>query len=605
MEPAASFRLGFIDWACIALYFVAVLGIGLYFVRRAGRSMDDFFLAGRSLPWWLAGTSMVATMFAADTPLFHAGNVRRFGLDAGWLFFAPGFGVMLATVLFARLWRRTRVVTEIELFELRYSGRAASIFRGFNALYGALFQAAITIGWVTLAMGVITESLLGIDRTIGIWIMLGVVLIYSAGSGIWGVVATDFLQYIIATAGSIYLAVAAVVRCGGLKAMNQKIHALTGWSGSSMRVLPDPSAWDPSYSWWLVIGWAIVFSVRAAVTGEYLGQRIYASRDEKNASYAVLWFGFCYYVLNGWPWIVTGLASLVVLGATNEAAGITDWQATYPQMIIKLMPVGTRGLMAAAMIAAFMSTVSTLLNWGSSYAVNDFYRRFLVKDGSNRHYVWVSRIFSVGLAIFGGWFALQFTTITAMMLKVSLYLTGGVLVWIFRWMWSRINIWSEIAAMAGSVCMALFVDLVLGKHFGIWQSADGFQYYGERLLTILVGTTLIWLSVTFLTRPVSAERLLSFYRKVVIPGPGWSVVRSRCGSDCRPADPLWLIAVTWVAGVIALFGLLVAIGYGITCRWLLSTVILGCSALSAYAFFRLFNLLSYFVDGVRAEDDRP
>lgn len=594
LGSAVSYELETLDWTCIILYFVVVLAVGMYFIRRAGKSMDDFFLAGRSLPWWLAGTSMVATMFAADTPLFHTGNVRRFGLDAGWLFFLPGFGVILASVLFARLWRRTRVLTEIELFELRYSGRAASFFRGFSALYGAFFTAAITLGWVTLAMGVIVESLLGIDRSIGIWAMLGVVLVYSVGSGIWGVVATDFIQYIVATFGSMYLAVVAVVRCGGFRAMNDQIHAIQNWSGSAMRVFPDPSAWNPLYTWWLIIGWLIVFGVRAAVTGEYLGQRIYASRNEKHASYSVLWFGFCYYVLNGWPWIITGLASIVVLGSTNEIAGISDWQATYPQMILRLMPAGMRGIMAAAMIAAFMSTVSTLLNWGSSYAVNDFYRRFFVRRGTDRHYVWVSRLFSVGLALFGGWFALQFENITSMLLKVSLYLTGGVFVWIFRWMWSRTNIWSEISALLGSVFMAVFVDLFLGKKLGIWQSEDSFLYYGQRLLTILLGTTIIWLVVTLLTRPVSDERLVAFYRKVAVPGPGWSRIRALCRGECRPADSLLLVAATWLAGIGMLFGVLFAIGFGITCNGKMSLAMLVISLVSAVIYFKLFGKLTYF-----------
>jgi SSS family solute:Na+ symporter len=586
--------LNTVEWGFLGLYFVIVLAIGLYFVRRSSKNTDSYFLAGRSLPWWLAGTSMAATMFAADTPLFHSGNVRHFGIDAGWLFFAPGFGIILASVLFARLWRRLRVMTEIELFELRYTGRAATIFRCFNAVYGGVFIAALTMGWVTMGMAIVVESLLGIDKVVGTSIFIGIVVIYSASSGIWGVVATDFLQYFVATFGTIYLAIAAIVKCGGFHAMSQKLAAMSQWSGHSLNVWPDPSGWNPNYSWWIVVGYAVVYSIQVSVAGTFLGQKVYAAKDEHNASHSVLWFGFCYYVLNGWPWIITGLASLVILGATNEAAGMKDFQETYPAMILKLMPVGMRGVMAAALIAAFMSTMATLINWGSSYMVNDFYQRFLVKNRSSRHYVWVSRAFSLGLAAFGGWFAFQFENITEMLLKVPLYMIGGVLVWIFRWVWSRTNIWSEISAMFGSIFVAVFVDIVLPRYFGIWDSPDSWQYFGQKILTILAGTTLIWLAVTFLTKPVDDETLKRFYRRVILPGPGWSRIRKLCGTDCPKADSMWRVFFTWLAGVLGLYGFLFAIGYIVVWRWPIAIILLVISAVSTAAYFKLFYSLTHY-----------
>lgn len=597
-----------LDWTAIGIYFVIILCVGLYFVKRGGKNTTSYFLAGRSLPWWIAGTSIVATMFAADTPLFHTGNVRRFGLDAGWLFFLPGFGVVLASVLFARLWRRARVMTEIELLEMRYSGRAAKIFRGANAVYGGVFQAALTMGWVTLAMGVLVETLLGIDKVIGTWFFLGIVLIYSVSAGLWGVVATNFIQYMIATFGTIFLAVVSVVKCGGLAAMNEKLAAVPDWSGSAMRVFPEPSAWGPMFGWWIIIGYLFVFGIQTSVSGGFMGQAVYASKDEKNASHALLWFGFCYYVLNGWPWIITGLASVILLGATNEAAGLGDYQDTYPAMIVKLMPIGMRGIMAAAMIAAFMSTISTLLNWGSSYMVNDFYRRFLVKGKSERYYVLISRLFSVGLAVFGGWFAFQFDTLTSILLRVPLYLIGIVLVWVFRWLWSRTNIWSEISAMVGSIFMAILVDIVFAK-FGIWQSpidpvtgkAEDWIYFGQKILTILGGTTAIWLIVTMLTKPVDDEILKKFYKLVVIPGPGWNRIRKLCGDDCPKADSGWRVLFTYISGCVGLFGLLLAIGYAITCKWSLAAVIFVVSVIGSVMYFKLFNTLTHLDDDERGE----
>ncbi len=589
-------NLNTVDWIFIGIYFLVVLVVGMYFVKRSSGSTSDYFLAGRSLPWWIAGTSMVATMFAADTPLFHSGNVRRFGMDAGWLFFAPGFGIILASVLFARLWRRARVMTEIELFEMRYTGRAARIFRGFNAIYGGIFIAALTMGWVTLAMGVIVESLLGIDRVLGTWIFLGVVVLYSASSGLWGVVMTDFVQYIVATFGTIYLAVAAVKHCGGLHNMSEQLSAVQDWSGHQLNVWPRPSSWDPSYTWWILIGYVIVYGCQYAATGIFLGQRVYASKNEHHASHSVLWFGICYYILNGWPWIVTGLASIVVLGSTNQAAGLSDWQETYPAMILKLMPMGMRGIMAAAMIAAFMSTISTLLNWGSSYMVNDFYQRFLVKHKSPRHYVWVSRVFSVALALFGGWFAFRFENITEMLLKVPLYMTGGILVWLFRWLWHRTNIWSEISAIMGSVVVAVFVDVVLVKYFGMWDSPDAWMYFGQKILTIMAGTTLIWLVVTLLTRPVDEEHLKKFYKRVIPPGPGWSRIRQLCGEGCPPADSMWRIFFTWLSGVIGMYGYLFAIGYVVAWKWKFAFILLVVSSVAAIMYFRLFNSLTHYED---------
>ncbi len=590
LNPDSAF--GLIDWLVVVAYFVAVLIVGMLFVKKASSSIDDYFLAGRSLPWWVAGTSMVATMFAADTPLFHTANVRQFGMDAGFLFFTPGFGVILAAVLFVRLWRRVNVMTEIELIEMRYSGKPAAIFRGFNAIYGGLIKAALIMGWVTLAMGVVVESLLGIDKVWGVSIFLVIVMIYSASSGMWGVVATDFIQYFVATAGTLFLAYTAVDACGGLAAMNEQIKQITEWSGSEMRVIPDPSAWNPNYSWALIIGWSLVFSLDLATASGFLGQRVYASKDEKNASYSTLWFAFCYYVLNGWPWIITGVASMIVLGSTDAAAGLGHSQEIYPAMINKLMPTGFRGLMGAAMIAAFMSTISTIMNWGSSFMVNDFYRRFIKPSESKTHYVWVSRIISVCLLVFGGWFAFQFENITEMLVIVPQYLIGGTLVLMARWLWSRTNIWSEITAIVSSFAIAFFVNKVLSAEGNIFYSTDSFEFYGQRLLTILAGTTAVWIFVTLMTKPEDDSVLIAFYKKANIPGPGWSRIRRLCAEDCPKAESSLTIVATLLIGMAALYGLLISIGYAITLNWTYFISYLAVSLASVVAYAKLYRKLT-------------
>ena len=477
---------------------------------------------------------------------------------------------------------------------MRYTGRAAKLYRGFNALYQGVFKAMVTLGWVTLAMGVIIESLLGIDKFWGTMMFMIVVLIYSISAGLWGVVATNFIQYFVATFGTIYLAIVAVARCGGLQAMNDKLISVSDWSGSAMRVIPDPSAWDPRYSWYLMIGWLLVFAIEISTAGGFWGQRIYASKDEKNASHSFLWFGFCYYVLNGWPWIVTGMASIVLLGSTNEIAGIENFQDTYPSMIVELMPVGMLGLMAAAMIAAFMSTVSALLNWGSSLLVNDFYRRFLVRGASKRHYVWASRAFSLALAVVSVWFAFQFKNLTQICLRMPMYLIGGVLVFVFRWLWSRTNIWSEISAMVGSLVIALLIDFVLIKRFHIWEAEDDWVYVGHKLIAVLVGTTAVWLITTLLTRPVDDKTLVKFYKHTIPPGPGWNRIRKLCGDDTPKPSSLGRILLTWLVGIVGLYGLLSAIGYVVVCRWGIACIMFVVSALSTIAYFKLYNTLTHY-----------
>jgi Na+/proline symporter len=400
----------------------------------------------------------------------------------------------------------------------------------------------------------------------------------------------------VATFGTIYLAIAAVAKCGGLQAMNDKLRSVSDWSGSELRVFPDPSAWDPMYSWYIILAWLFVFGIEICTTGGFIGQRIYAAKDEKNASLSMLWFGFCYYVVNGWPWIVTGMASIIVLGSTNEIAGIANYQDTYPAMIVKLMPIGMLGLMAAAMIAAFMSTASTLLNWGSSLLVNDFYRRFLITGKSKHHYVWASRGCSLGLAVFSVWFAFQFDTITEILLRLQMYLIGGVLVYVFRWLWWRTNIWSEISAMLGSVIIALLIDFVLIKRFHIWEAEDSFVYIGQKLITVLIGTTVIWLITTLLTKPVDDKTLIKFYKHTVPPGPGWSRIRKLSGDDIPKPSSLGRILLTWLAGIAGLFGFLFCMGYLVTLRLALACIFLIVSTLGMIAYFKLYNTLEHSDD---------
>lgn len=576
-----------LDWIVIGLYFVVTIAVGLSFSHRAGKGVEDFFLAGRKLTWWLAGGSMVATMFASDTPLFHCGNVRDHGLSAGWVFFLPMFGALAAAAVFARLVRRTRVVTDAEFVELRYSGSAPAPFRGFLAVYSGIIVVALTMGWVTLGMVQVTSQILGWEKLTATLVVIGVVTFYSMASGLWGVVMTDMFQYIVAALGSLFLAIVAVHACGGLDGLRQGIAAIPGYSGADMHFIPTGK--EVVYStkavfmtWPVLISWLIIQNIAQATSAAHQGQRVLACRTEKDASLTYVFYSICYYALNGLSWIIVGLASVIVLGATNQAAGLSASERAFPAMINKLMPAGLRGLMVASIFAAFMSTVSVLLNWGGSYLVNDLYRRFMVRKASQRHYVWVSRLASLLLGGMGALVCMQFDSLKDMFSMVGPLLTGGVVVMLARYLWWRTNIWSEVSAMVASPIVGFYVEFVVGARnqyswlsglpfYGAWYSENGWMFYGHRLLTAVGVTTLIWITITLLTKPTEMEKLKSFYRLVRPTGPGWWHVRCKMENP-PPVESVWAQLWVWLTSVVFVLGSIVTVVYLIQGRAALSVI---------------------------------
>jgi len=576
-----------LDWVVIAIYFLVTISVGLSFSHRAGRSVEDFFLAGRKLTWWLAGGSMVATMFASDTPLFHSGNVRDHGLSAGWVFFLPMFGALAAAAVFARLVRRTRVVTDAEFVELRYSGRTPAPFRGFLAIYSGIFVVALTMGWVTLGMVQVTSELLGWEKLDATLIVIGVVTIYSMAAGLWGVVMTDMFQYVIAALGSLFLAIVSVHACGGLAGLREGLAAIPGYSGADLHFLPNGrevvySTKAVFMTWPVLISWLIVQNIAQASSTAHQGQRVLACRTEKDASLAYVFYSICYYVLNGMSWVVVGLASVIVLGATNQAAGLQASERAFPAMIGKLMPAGLRGLMVASIFAAFMSTVSVLLNWGGSYLVNDLYRRFIVREASQKHYVWVSRISSLLLGVMGAIVCMQFDSLKSMFSMVGPLLTGGVAVYLARYLWWRTNIWSEVSAMVASPIVGFYVEFVVGARnqyswlswlpfYGAWYSPNEWLYFGHRLLTAVGVTTFVWIVVTLLTRPTDMDKLIRFYKLVRPTGPGWRYVRRQIDNP-PPVESGWRQFGVWVTAVMFVLGMIVTVAYVIQGRIALAVV---------------------------------
>ncbi len=519
-----------VDWAIIAAYFAVSLGVGVLCSKRAGSSLAEYFVSGRALPWWLAGTSMVATTFAADTPLAVTGLVAKDGLAGNWFWWAFALGGMVTVFVFARLWRRAEVLTDVELIELRYAGRAAAFLRGFRALWVSLLMNSIIIGWVTGAMVTVLRQTVLVDlpqdaatEWLLIAAMLAVVGVYSTLSGMWGVALTDFVQFALAMAGCIALAVVAVNHVGGTAALEQKLIAQLG-SDQALRFLPDFSAaggWMPGGAvlmLLLVQWWATWYPGNEPGGGGYIMQRMAACKDERHALLATLWFQFAHYCLRPWPWILVAFAALVLFPevrtwATDDDPA-TDAGAAYPLVMRALLPPGLAGLLLVAFFAAFMSTISTHLNWGALYLVNDVYRRFVRPQAGQRAQARAARLASVLVLALGAAtaYALRDTSVEDAWKLLTALGAGTGAVFLLRWFWWRISAWSEIAAMVGSLAFwALLQQLVTAE-----QMRQEYQ-----MALVAAATIATWLLVTFLLPGERDDVLLAFYRKVRPGGPGW------------------------------------------------------------------------------------
>ena len=545
----------FLDWLTIAGYLAITLVMGLWFRRRSGRSIDDYFVSGRSVNWWLAGTSMVATTFAADTPLVVTGLVYSQGISGNWLWWGFLFSGMMTVFLFARLWRRSGLLTDVQFAEIRYSGKPAAFLRGFRAIYLGLLMNCGILGWVTKAMTSIigttlanTPMLVNISRfmsahfgsvwsgndgaalAICVFFLIPFTGLYVSLGGLWGVLWTDLFQFVLKMSIVIAVAYFAVVACGGMSAMIQSLRAMQASAGPNAA---NPLAFFPEFSrglraepWWMVplanfcvyIGlqwWASWYPGAEPGGGGYIAQRIFSARDEKQGLLSVLWFNIAHYAIRPWPWIITGLAVIVLY------PGLQHPESGYMMVLNAHLPHQYRSIAIAGFLAAFMSTVATQLNWGASYLLSDFYRRFLRKSASERHYVRVSRLCTVLLVIAAAWVSVQLGSIASGWQVVLQIGAGTGAVCILRWYWWRINAWSEISAMACS----LLVTVILNR----WQpfAGNSSMVFAKSALTTTIITTIVWLTATFLTKPEPEEVLVSFYRRVRPDVRGWKRVASR------------------------------------------------------------------------------
>jgi Na+/proline symporter len=560
-------NLSVLDWTVIAAYFLFNLGIGLYYARRAGGSTNEFFLSGRNVPWWLAGTSMVATTFAADTPLAVTGFVAKNGIAGNWLWWNFVMSGMLTVFLYARLWRRAGVMTDIEFAELRYSGKPAAFLRGFRALYLGLPINCIILGWVNLAMVKILEITLGLSKTSAILVVIGMLLFtafYTALSGLWGVLVTDLFQFALKMSMVIVLAILAVNAVGGIDALKTKIGAMDAASGSGSRLAFFPefdSVWMPAVTLFVylaVIWWSTWYPGAEPGGGGYVAQRIFSAKNERHGLLATLWFNIAHYALRPWPWILTALASLILYPE------LVDKESGYIKTLLdpNVFPSYLRGFMLAAFAAAYMSTIGTQLNWGASYVINDFYRRFVNRSETEKHYVIASQVVTLLLmaasliitfymdSIGGAW----------KLLLVTGAGTGTVL--LLRWYWWRINAWSEVSAMICAAVVSILLQVVLK-----WNSDLPLDFAYLMLVTVGV-TTVVWVVVTTMTSPEPIETLVAFYRRVRPEGPGWTGIAARADLSASHAQGrLYLQVVNWILGVALIYGTLFGIGKLIFKEW--------------------------------------
>ena len=558
-------NLSILDWTVIGAYFLFNLGIGIYYARRARGSTSEFFLSGRNVPWWLAGTSMVATTFAADTPLAVTGFVAKNGIAGNWLWWNFVMSGMLTVFLYARLWRRAGVMTDIEFAELRYSGKPAAFLRGFRALYLGLPINCIILGWVNLAMVKILEITLGVNKRGAIMIVIGMLLFtafYTAISGLWGVLVTDLFQFALKMGMVIVLAILAVNAVGGIDAMKTQITAMDVGSGSRLAFFPEfDSAWMPAITLFVYLGviwWSTWYPGAEPGGGGYVAQRIFSAKNERHGLLATLWFNVAHYALRPWPWILTALASLILY------PNLVDKESGY---IVTLMdpnvfPTYLRGFMLAAFAAAYMSTIGTQLNWGASYVINDFYRRFIQRESSEKHYVVASQVVTVLLMIVSLVVTFYMESIGGAwkLLLVTGAGTGTVL--LLRWYWWRINAWSEVSAMITAAIVSIFLQLVLR-----WDS-DQPRDFAYLMLATVGTTSIVWIVVTMLTSPEPMEKLIAFYRRVRPEGPGWNDIAARADlAESHAQGRLSLQFANWILGCALIYGSLFGIGKLIFKEW--------------------------------------
>ena len=571
-----------IDWIIIAIYFLTALGIGIWSSKKAGSDTTSFFLAGRNMPWWLLGISMVATTFSTDTPNLVTDLVRQKGVSGNWAWWAFLLTGMLTVFVYAKLWRRSNVLTDIEFYELRYSGKPAAFLRGFRALYLGLIFNVLVMGTVSLAAIKFGEILLGWQGWFTLLIACSVTIIYSVLGGLRAVIITDFVQFILAMIGSVFamLYILNLPQIGGIK--NLVLHENVRESLSLFPDFSDPNSWIPVMFVPLAVQWwASYYPGAEPGGGGYIAQRMFSAKNENHAIGATLLFNICHYALRPWPWIIIALSSLIIF------PDLKDIQSAFPRLpesklghdvaypaMLTLLPPGLLGLVAASLIAAFMSTMSTQLNLGASYLVNDFYSRFINTSASEDQLVLVGRLFSVVSVIMGAGLGLLLTDASQAFQLLLMIGAGTGLIYILRWFWWRINAYTEIIAMVSSIIIAYYFNFI----------NDDYAPWIELIIGALL-TTSIWVFATFVT-PSEDDKTLKRFVKIVNPGgPGWKNYKQKNQAE-EWSVPSGILSM--LLGTIAVYSVLLATGSFIYGNYLVAIILTSSFIICTFFLFKVW-----------------
>ncbi len=611
-----------LDLLVIILFFIMVFAIAAYYARRAGKDTGSFFLSGRNLPWYIAGTAMVATTFAADTPLAVTELVARNGIAGNWLWWNMAVGAVLTVFFFAKLWRRAAIMTDVEFVELRYAGKAAAALRGFRAAYLGLFMNAVVMGWVNKAMEKIFRvTLPGIDPFLLVTVTALIIAVYASASGLLGTARTDSFQFVFAMAGCIILAVIVIKlpQIGSTLALKRQIApqlldffprvaraTAGGITGGALALSTGAFFAHIGLQWWS--SW---YPGADPGGGGYIAQRMMSAKDERHSLFATLWFTIAHYALRPWPWILVALSALVLLPRATDPMTLqqenpvlfqqveqayksgnlggdqspeflafyekyentVDPGIMYPKLMIRYLPGGLLGLLIAVFLAAYMSTISSQLNWGTSYLINDFYKRFIKRDADERHYVAVSRVGMVLMIVFSLAVTRLLGTISGAWEFIINASAGMGAVLILRWYWWRINAWSEISAMIAP----LIIYPIARFGFGLQSPIS--------LYPVVLGTTAVWLAVTFLTEPTDEKRLMEFFRRVHPGGIGWRPIAEKL-PDVKADSGYGRLFVDWLCGVVMVYSALFGIGKLLFAEWWAGTAFMAAGAIAATVLYR-------------------
>lgn len=583
-------QLATLDWIFIISFFVIFLIIGILVAKKSGKNSKEFFLSGRNMPWWLLGISMVATTFSADTPNLVTDIIRQNGVSGNWVWWTFLITGMLTVFVYAKLWRRSEVLTDLQFYELRYSGKEAAFLRGFRALYLGVFFNVMIMASVCLAAIKIGGVLFDLDPWQSVLYASVVTVIYSSIGGLRGVIFTDFLQFIVSMVGSVWAAyyIVNMPEIGGLQNLlahenvRDKLNFLPDFSDTKslivLLIIPLAVQW-----------WSVWYPGAEPGGGGYIAQRMLSAKDEKNAIGATLIFNIMHYALRPWPWIIIALASLVLYPELSDIGKefpntVLGHDLGYPAMLTNL-PTGLLGLVVASLIAAFMSTISTHLNWGSSYISLDFYKRFLKPKASEKELVNVGRISTVVLMIFSALIALALSSALstfAILLQIG---AGTGLIFILRWFWWRVNAYSEITGMIVSFVVALVFEF----------TELGLEVYEKLVLGVAI-TTISWIAATFITRPTDTKTLASFYNAITPYGKGWNKFRAIAASNNielkKTNDVFTIDFASMLLGILFVYSSLFATGYVIYGNVIGASVLIAIALFSAFIIFKLWKIKS-------------